>query len=145
MYTFFDTQEDLETILWPYPPLGPERGSTIMWSHTFAAPRDLEGAKLDATMRLIKYLSDHSDYWTANAGMPTARISLRDEDLKAEVWTLATFDEQFRAEGVMEFSSDQFSEIMDAVEAEWSAALTQQKTVEEALNDAAQRIERVLD
>lgn len=143
MYNFFN-QQDVNVKLWPYPRLGPERGSTIMWSHTLAVPQNVEGEKLEATMRLIKYLSDHSDTWTAEAGMPTARLSLRNEGLKEQVWTLASFDEQFTAEGVMEFSSDRFSEIMDAVSAAWSSAFTLQASPEEALNDAAGQIEQAL-
>ena len=143
MYNFFN-QQDVNVALWPYPRLGPDRGATIMWSHTLAVPRTVTGAELEATERLIAYLSDHSNRWTAEAGMPTARLSLRDETLKEQVWTLASFDEQFSAEGVTEFSSDRFSEVMDAVTAAWSSALAGQATPQEALDGAAARIERVL-
>ena len=143
MYNFFN-QQDVNVTLWPYPRLGPDRGATIMWSHTLAVPRTVTGKELEATERLIAYLSDHSNRWTAEAGMPTARLSLRDETLKEQVWTLASFDEQFSAEGVTEFSSDRFSEIMDAVTAAWSSALAGQATPQEALDAAAERIERVM-
>ena len=143
MYNFFE-QQDVNVTLWPFPQLGPDGGATIMWSHTLAVPNSVEGPELEATERLIAYLSDHSDQWTAEAGMPSARMSLRDESLKEQVWTLATFDEQFTAEGVTEFSSDRFSEIMDAVEAAWSSALANQMSPQEALDSAASRIERVL-
>jgi multiple sugar transport system substrate-binding protein len=143
LYNFVN-QQDVNAVLWPYPQFGPERGATIMWSHTFAVPQTVEGEKLEATKRLIKYLSDNSRTWTAKAGMPTARLSLRDDSLKAEVWTLDTFDKQFQSEGVTEFASDRFTEIMDAVSAAWTSALTEQTSVQDALNDAASRLERIL-
>lgn len=143
MYNFMNQLEDKRIALWPYPRLGPERGSTLMWSHTFAAPAMLEGDKLDAVKRIVKCLSDDSSTWTLEAGMPTARLSLR-AGLGDQVWTLPTFDQQFRAEGVPEFSSSKFSEIMGAVEPAWSAALNNDEPVTQALDQAAGRIERAL-
>jgi multiple sugar transport system substrate-binding protein len=143
-YNWFTQFPDVEAALWPYPTLGPERGSTLMWSHTFAMPKGIEPGKMEGAQRLVKYLSDHSDTWTRRAGMPTARLSLR-EGLMDDVWTLPVFDEQFRKEGVPEFSSPRFTEIMGAVEPEWSACLNGDKPVQQALDDAAIRIRRALD
>jgi multiple sugar transport system substrate-binding protein len=143
MYNFMNQLEGMRIALWPYPRLGPERGATIMWSHTFAAPATLEGDELNAVKRIVKCLSDNSQTWTEQAGMPTARLSLR-AGLEDKVWTLPTFDQQFRAEGVPEFSSVRFSEIMGAVEPAWSAALNNDEPVDQALDQAAQRIERAL-
>ncbi|MBV7334432.1 extracellular solute-binding protein [Chloroflexi bacterium TSY] len=144
MYNWFPTSApEIRHGFWPYPRLGPERGSTIMWSHTFAVAKDVDAEKRDAALRLLQYLSEHSDTWTEQAGMPAARLSRR-EGLMDTVWTLPTFDKQFKEEGVMEFASDRFTEIMGSVEPEWSAALNQDKTVDVALNDAAERIEKIL-
>ena len=128
---------------WPYPRLGPERGATIMWSHTFVISSLIAPEKRDAALKQLQYLSDHSNLWTQKAGMPAARLSKR-EGLMDQVWTLPTFDKQFKEEGVMEFPSDRFTEAMGAVEPEWSAALNQDKTVQQALDDAAARIEQVI-
>lgn len=143
MYNWFAQHPDIKAAMWPYPRLGPERGATIMWSHTFAMPKGLAGDKLDANRKLVKYLSDNSNIWTEKAGMPCARLSKR-AGLMEKVWTLPVFDKQFKAEGVMEFASPKFSEIMGAVEPEWSAAFNQDKTVREALDAAAERIQRAL-
>ena len=75
--------------------------------------------------------------------MPTARLSLR-AGLADKVWTLPVFDKQFQAEGVPEFASTAFSEIMGAVEPAWSAALNGDQPVQEALDQAAERIEKAL-
>lgn len=143
MYNFMNQQEDMRIAMWPYPPLGPERGATLMWSHTFAVPKTLQGEELDAAKRIIKCLSDSSSAWTEQAGMPTARLSLR-AGLADKVWTLPVFDQQFQAEGVPEFASSHFSEIMGAVEPAWSAALNGDQPVQEALDQAAERISKAL-
>lgn len=143
MFNFMNQLDGMRVALWPYPRLGPERGSTLMWSHTFAAPATLDGDKLDAVKRIVKCLSDNSTLWTEGAGMPTACLSLR-AGLEDKVWTLPVFDEQFRKEGVTEFASTKFSEIMGAVEPAWSAALNGDEPVSQALDQAAERIERAL-
>ncbi len=143
MYNFMNQQEDMRIAMWPYPHLGPDRGATLMWSHTFAVPKTLQGEELDAAKRIIKCLSDNSTTWTEKAGMPTARLSLR-AGLADKVWTLPVFDKQFQAEGVPEFSSTRFSEIMGAVEPAWSAALNGDQPVQEALDQAAERIDKAL-
>ena len=142
-YNFINQLEGMRAAMWPYPHLGPERGSTLMWSHTFAVPSTLEGDKLDAAKRIVKCLSDNSSTWTEKAGMPTARLSLR-AGLADKVWTLPVFDKQFQAEGVPEFSSPKFSEIMGAVEPAWSAALNGDQPTQEALDQAAELIQRAL-
>jgi ABC-type glycerol-3-phosphate transport system substrate-binding protein len=143
MYNFMNQQEGMRIAMWPYPPLGPERGATLMWSHTFGVPKTLQGEELDAAKRIIKCLSDSSATWTEQAGMPTARLSLR-AGLADTVWTLPVFDQQFQAEGVPEFASPRFSEIMGAVEPAWSAALNGDQPAQEALDQAAERIEKAL-
>ncbi len=143
MYNFMNQQEGMHIAMWPYPPLGPERGATLMWSHTFGVAKSVEGEKLDAAKRIIKCLSDNSALWTEKAGMPTARLSLR-AGLADKVWTLPVFDKQFQAEGVTEFASTRFSEIMGAVEPAWSAALNGDQPVQEALDQAAERINKAL-
>ena len=107
-----------------------------MWSHTLAMPSNLDGAETGSHPTVGQvYLRQFRLPGHEKPGWPTARLSLR-EGIKDEVWTLPVFDEQFRAEGVPEFSSDRFTEVMDAVEPEWDAALNQDKTVDEALDDA---------
>lgn len=140
----FHQQQKVRVKLWPYPHVGPVRGSTQMWSHTLAAPSGIADDKLSAVKKLIQYLSDHSATWTEKAGMPCARLSKR-EGLADKVWTLPVFDAQFKKEGVMEFASTAFNEIMGAAEPAWSSALSQEKTVKEALDMGAELMTKALD
>lgn len=139
----FHQQQKLNVKLWPYPKVGPDRGATLMWSHTLAVPKSISADKLKANKRLIQYLSDNSDIWTEKAGMPCARISKR-AGLMDKVWTLPVFDKQFKAEGIMEFGSPKFNEIDAAVGAAWSSALSKEKSVNEALDTAGELITKAL-
>lgn len=140
----FHQQQKVNVKLWPYPQVGPEKGSTLMWSHTLAAPKAISDEKLAAVKKLIQNLSDNSNIWTEKAGMPCARISKR-AGLAEKVWTLPVFDKQFKAEGVMEFASPKFNEIMGAAEPAWSSALSQEKSVKEALDTGAELMTRALN
>ena len=145
MYNYYNTnREDDQIVFWPYPRLGPERGSTIMWSHTLSVASNIEQDTLDATMRLIQFLSDNSKAHSINTGMPSARLSLRTEDLADQIWTFGTLSTQMAAEGVPEYQSERFTEVEDIMAAAYSSIFTGQQTVEEGLDDAAERIRRVL-
>ena len=145
MYNYYNTnREDDQIVFWPYPRLGPERGSTIMWSHTLSVASNIEQDTLDATMRLIQFLSDNSKEHSINTGMPSARLSLRTEDLADQIWTFGTLSTQMAAEGVPEYQSERFTEVEDIMAAAYSSIFTGQQTVEEGLDDAAERIRRVL-
>jgi hypothetical protein len=61
------------------------------------------------------------------------------------VWTLPVFEKQFKAEGVMEFGSIKWNEIMGAAEPAWSAALSKEKSVQEALDTAAELMNKALN
>ncbi len=97
VYNFYNTNmEDGQIAFWPYPRLGPERGSTIMWSHTLAVTSNIEPDVLEATMRLIQFLSDNSKEHSIKTGMPSARLSLRTEDLADQIWTFGTLSSRWR-------------------------------------------------
>jgi multiple sugar transport system substrate-binding protein len=145
VYNFYNSNmEDGQIAFWPYPRLGPERGSTIMWSHTLAVSSNIEQATLDATMRLIQFLSDNSKEHSINTGMPSARLSLRTEDLADQIWTFGTLTTQMAAEGVPEYQSERFTEVENIMAAAYSSIFTGQQTVEEGLDDAGERIRRAL-
>lgn len=139
----FHQQQKVRVKMWPYPHVGPVRGSTQMWSHTLAVAKDITDEKLGALKKLITHLSDNSNIWTEKAGMPCARISKR-EGLSEKVWTLPVFTEQFAKEGVMEFQSTKFNEIMGAAEPAWGSALSKEKTVKEALDTGAELMTKAL-
>ena len=144
-YNCYNTNmEEGQIAFWPYPRLGPERGSTIMWAHTLAVTSNVEPDVLDATMRLIQYLSDNSREHSIKTGMPSARLSLRDAELGDLIWTFETLTTQMAAEGVPEYQSERFTEVENAMGAAYSSIFTGQQTVEEGLDDVAERIRRAL-
>ena len=145
MYNYYNTnREGDQIVFWPYPRLGPERGSTIMWSHTLAVASNIEQATLDATLRLIQFLSDNSKEHSIKTGMPSARLSLRTEDLADQIWTFGPLTTQMAAVGVPEYQSERFTEVEDIMAAAYSSIFTDQQTVEEGLDDAGERIRRAL-
>ncbi len=143
-YNFYNSQEEQKYVFWPYPRLGPERGSTIMWSHTLAVAANIEPATLEATQRLIQFLSDNSKEHSVNTGMPSARLSLRTDDLKDQVWSFAVLTEQMATEGIPEYQSERFTEVENIMAAAYSSISSGQQTVSDALDDAAERIRRAL-
>lgn len=143
-YNFYNSQEEQKYVFWPYPRLGPERGSTIMWSHTLAVTANIDPDTLDATLRLIQFLSDNSKEHSVNTGMPSARLSLRTDDLKEQIWSYATLTGQMAAEGVPEYQSERFTEVENIMAAAYSSISSGQQSVDEALDDAAARIRRAL-
>jgi len=143
-YNFYNSQEEQKYVFWPYPRLGPERGSTIMWSHTLAVAANIDPDTLDATLRLIQFLSDNSKEHSVNTGMPSARLSLRTDDLKEQIWSYATLTDQMAAEGVPEYQSERFTEVENIMAAAYSSISSGQQSVDEALDDAAARIRRAL-
>jgi len=143
-YNFYNSQEEQKWAFWPYPRIGPERGSTIMWSHTLAVSANIDQETLDATMRLIQFLSDGSLEHSINTGMPSARLSLRTEDLADKIWSFGTLTSQMAAEGIPEYQSERFTEIENIMAATYSAIASGMQDVDSALDDAASRIRRAL-
>ena len=144
-YNFYNTNmEDGQIAFWPYPRIGPERGSTIMWAHTLAVASNTDPDTLEATMRLIQFLSDNSKEHSIKTGMPSARLLLRTEDLADQIWTFGTLTSQMAAEGIPEYQSERFTEVENIMAAAYSSIFTGQQSVEDGLNDAAQRIRRAL-
>ena len=143
-YNFYNSQEEQKWAFWPYPRIGPERGSTIMWSHTLAVSANIDQETLDATMRLIQFLSDNSLEHSINTGMPSARLSLRTEDLEDKIWSFGTLTSQMAAEGIPEYQSERFTEIENIMAATYSAIASGMQDVDSALDDAASRIRRAL-
>lgn len=115
-----------------------------MWSHTLAVAANIEPDTLDATLRLIQFLSDNSKQHSINTGMPSARLSLRTDDLNDLIWTVAVLSEQMASEGVPEYQSERFTEVENIMAAAYSSIFSGQQTVDEGLDDAAERIRRAL-
>ena len=144
MYNFFNSLEEQKWAFWPYPRIGPERGSTMILSHTLAVSANIDQETLNATMRLIQFLSDNALEHSINTGLPSARLSLRTEELAEQNWSYGTLTTQMAAEGIPEYQSERFIEIENIMAATYSAIATGMQDVDSALDDAANRIRRAL-
>ncbi|HEV2293180.1 MAG TPA: ABC transporter substrate-binding protein [Tepidisphaeraceae bacterium] len=85
-------QADLDWGAAPLPMLGTQR-ATWGESHSLVMRNDLEGHRLDAAKRFIKFLSDHSLDW-AEGGQVPVRQSLRDSERFAAMYAQNQFAKQ---------------------------------------------------
>lgn len=140
---FAATSADFNWRAWPQVQWGPEPG-TWFGMHTFMVPVGLEGEKLEAVETLIRWVSENQVAWAASGQVP-ARISAQ-EALDPENYpSNILLGENFGAYGVLDYQSVAIQELYAALDPELDAALNNLKTVEQALNDAADRMQQVLN
>jgi hypothetical protein len=140
---FAADQTDINWAAWPQVQWG-EQPATWFGAHTFMLPVGLEGEKLAAVQTLIQWVSDHQVDWAASGQVP-ARISAQ-EALDPENYpSNILLGQTFGAYGILDYPSVAIQELYAALDPELDAALNNLKTVEQALNDAAERMQQVLD
>jgi ABC-type glycerol-3-phosphate transport system substrate-binding protein len=136
-------QTDIDGQAWPQVQFGAQP-ATWFGVHTFMVPVTLEGEKLDAVQTLIQWVSEHQVDWAASGQVP-ARISAQEaldpENYPSNIILGQTFTEY----GILDAQHIAIQEMYAALDPELSAALTGQKTAQQALDDAASRIQQVLD
>lgn len=136
-------QTDINGAAWPQVQFGPEP-ATWFGVHTFMIPVNAEGEKLDAAETLIQWVSENQVAWAASGQVParlSAQAALDSENYPSNILLGQTFSEY----GVLDFQSVAVQELYAALDPELDAALNNLKTSEQALNDAAQRMQQVLD
>lgn len=140
---FAEDQTDIPSAAWPQWQFGPEPG-TWFGAHTFMLPATLEGEKLAAAERLIRWVSENQVAWAASGQVP-ARISAQEaldpENYPSNILLGQTFTDY----GMTEIQHTGILEIQAAIDPELSAALNGQKTAQQALDDAAARVQAILD
>jgi len=128
---------------WPMYQAGPNPG-VMFGAHVFLVPAGLSGDKLTAVKKMIVWMSNHDDQWAASGQIP-ARVSIR-EKLDPKLYpSNMTIGASFPLYGQMEVPSPVNLDIGTAEDPELDAALANQKTPQQALDDAAKRIQQVLD
>lgn len=136
-------QTDIDSQAWPNFQFGPEP-ATWIGAHTFMLPAMLEGEKLDAANTLIQWVSENQVAWAASGQVP-ARLSAQSA-LDAETYpSNILLGQTFTDYSVLEPQVVTILELRAALEPELSAALNGQKTAQQALDDAASRMQQVLD
>ncbi|MCY3720501.1 MAG: extracellular solute-binding protein [Anaerolineaceae bacterium] len=114
-------------------------------AHTFFVPAILEGEKLGAVETLLQWISANQGHWAMSGQVPallSVQASLDPENFPSNIVMGASFADH----GVVDFSSTVTAELYrTGLEPELNAALNGQKTAEQALNDAAERMQAILD
>jgi ABC-type glycerol-3-phosphate transport system substrate-binding protein len=136
-------QTDIDWAAWPQFQFGAQP-ATWFGAHTFMLPVTLEGEKLAAAQTLIQWVSDHQVDWAASGQVParlSAQAALDPENYPSNILLGAGFTEY----GILDTQHVAIQEMYAALDPELSAALNGQKTAQQALDDAAARMQQVLD
>lgn len=136
-------QTDIDGAAWPNFQFG-ENPATWFGIHNWMLPVGLEGEKLAAVERLIRWVSDNQVAWAASGQVParlSAQAALDPENYPSNI----ILGESFSAYGVLDIQNVAVQEMYAALDPELSAALNNQKSAQQALDDAAARMQQVLD
>lgn len=142
MLSSVEEQKGLEYAGAPVPSFGPKRA---VWggSHMLCMPKDLPPERAQLVWRFIRYLSDHSLDWAEGGQVPVRRTLLKQPRFR-QMRVQYEFAKQLPYV-VFEPASHKSTEIMPFYDAAIEAALLGIKTPQGALNEAARRIQQVLD
>lgn len=140
---YAEDQTDIDWAAWPNFQFG---ATPAAWfgAHTFMVPIGLSGEKLEAVTTLIQWVSENQVAWAASGQVP-ARISAQ-EALDPENYpSNILFGQTFTEYGILDPQSVAIQELYAALDPEIDAALNGQKTAQQALDDAAARMQQALD
>lgn len=137
------TFSDIDSAPWPNFQFGDQPG-TWFGAHTWMVPATLEGDKLTAVQTLIQWVSANQKEWAASGQVP-ALLSVQ-ADLDPESYPSNILLGQGMSEyGILDYGSTATQEMYAALDPELSAALNGQKSAQQALDDAASRMQAALD
>ncbi len=140
---FAEDQTEINGQAWPQAQFGPEP-ATWFGAHTFMVPVGLEGEKLEAVQTMIQWLSENQVTWAGSGQVPariSAQAALDADNYPSNILLGQTFTDY----GILDYPSTAIQEMYAALDPELDAALNNLKSVEDALNDAAERMQQVLD
>lgn len=118
--------------------------ATWFGAHTFMVPVNQEGEKLDAVQTLIQWVSENQVAWAASGQVP-ALISAQEQLDPVNYPSNILLGQSFAEYGIRDAQHVAIQEMYAALDPELNAALNGQKSAEQALNDAAARMQQVLD
>jgi ABC-type glycerol-3-phosphate transport system substrate-binding protein len=140
---FAEDQTDITGQALPFFQFGAQP-ATWFGAHVFMIPASLEGEKLAAVEKMIKWVTDNQIMWAASGQVP-ARVSVQEELDPENYPSNITIGKTFQEYGRMEIRNKAILELQTAIDPEISAALNNEKTIDQALADAAERMQQVLD
>jgi|SRR5690606_21008547 ABC-type glycerol-3-phosphate transport system substrate-binding protein len=136
-------QTDINSMAWPNWQWG-ETPATWFGTHTFMLPATAEGEKLEAALRLIRWVSEHQVDWASSGQVParlSAQAQLDPENYPSNILLGATFTEY----GIQDPRTTVTQELLTLMDAGLQEALNGIKPPEQALNDAAALMQEALD
>lgn len=141
MKSGLDNQQGLRYAAAPAPQFGPVRA---VWggAHVLCLPRGLEGRRLDAALKFVRYLSDHSLAWAKGGQLPVRTSILESEEFKA-LPVQSQFAKQLDYV-VFEPPSVKLNQLTTFGTATIEAAINELLPVEEATAQCARRMGNVL-
>lgn len=137
------TLTDIDSAAWPTVTFG-EQKAAYMGIHTFMLPISLEGEKLAAAQTLIQWVSDHQVDWAASGQVP-ARLSAQAALDPVNYPSNILLGKSLAEYGILDWPTTAMTDMFAAIDPELSAALNGQKTAQQALDDAAARMQQALD
>ncbi len=139
-----DQHPEIKWTAWPMIQVGTKPAVWVSAHVMFIASSLEDATKLAAAKKFIQYLTENDAIWAQSGHVP-ARISHQGKlDVKTYPSNI-TFGKTFQEYGTFEPQNENITEIENALDPELAAALNNQKTVDQALNDANTRIQTVLD
>jgi len=140
---FAADQKDIDSAAWPQFQFG-DKPATWFGAHTWMVPATEDGEKLKAVQTLIQWVSENQKGWAASGQVP-ARLSVQKSLDPKDYPSNILLGQGFSKYGVLDYQSVAIQEMYAALDPELSAALNNQKTAQQALDDAAARMQQVLD
>lgn len=140
----FVESNDLNWGVCPFPQVG---DAPAVWisSHTIYTPAGLDGDSLEAAQALIDYISDQGLIW-ATSGQPPARVSQLEAMTVEEFPSAKVLGDDFLERGQYDYAHECIQEVIDTgYMPELDSIFNRDKSVEEGLNDANERIQGILD
>lgn len=136
-------QTDINSMAWPNFQFGPEPAAWF-GIHTFMLPTSAEGAKLDAALRMIEWVSNNQVIWASSGQVParlSAQAALDPETYPSNI----LLGQGFTDYGVQDPKTTVTQELLTYLDASLQEALNNIKPVEQALNEAAELMQEALD
>jgi len=137
------TFSDIDSEAWPQFQFG-SKPATWFGAHTWMVPATESGDQLAAVQTLIQWASEHQKDWAASGQVP-ARLSVQAQLDPANYPSNILLGKGFSEYGVLDFQSTAIQEMYAALDPELDAALNGQKTAQQALDDAASRMQQAMD
>lgn len=139
----FASTLEVNSMAWPQVQWGDQPG-TYFGIHTWMVPASLSGEKKSAVETLVHWISENQIGWAASGQVP-ARLSVQAQLDPVNYPSNILLGKTATEYGVLDPYNPALQEMYAALDPELSAALNNLKTPEQALNDAADRIQQILD